>query len=474
MSADDLRRVAAKWLREENGTWAILAPVGWNDGGARAAAGAGEMRLEMRTLGNGVRVVTREDPRLPLVAISVVAGGGQLAEEPGKSGLATLASQLLTRGTSEHTAAELAERLERRGVAMSAFSGRNTYGLELSGLASETGLMLETAAECWRKATFPEDETAKARELQAAGIRNSLEKPTTHASRMVLEAFFAGHPFHCPPTGDLADVEGLTREDAEGYHRRLTAGKNVVVAVFGDVKADEVAAEVERLWGDLEAGETPAFPALPPPPEGGLRVEKTLPYTQTVAIRAWPGLATLDPREQAAALLADSLSGLSSDLFIEVRDKRGLAYYTGASQFQGPVGGLFQVYAGTTEAGLEEVERQMGLQTDRLASEGLRKDEFDRGVAQLLADDAQAAQLNATLARECAIDELQGLGYRHALETVEHLKAVTPEFVRETAAALFDAAHEVTAVVHSGRVAGAPEADEDGGGDDEDGGGDEE
>ena len=461
VTADDLRRVAAKWLRPDNGTWAILAPDGWTDRAARPAAGADEMRLEMRTLANGLRLVTREDPRLPLVAVAVVAGGGQLAEDPGKSGLATLASQLLTRGTADHSAAELAELLERRGVSLTAFSGRNTYGIELAGLAADTSLILETAAECWRRPSFPGDETAKARDIQAAGIRNSLEKPTTHASRMVLEAFFGGHPFHCPPTGDLADVEALTREDAAAYHGRLSGARNVVVAVFGDIRSDEIAAEVERLWGDLPAGEPPAFPALPPPPEGGLRLEKTLPYAQTVVIRAWPGLATLDPRELSASLLADSLSGLSSDLFIEVRDKRGLAYYTGASQFQGPVGGLFQVYAGTTEDGFPEVERQIGLQTDRLRADGLRADEFDRGVAQLLADDAQAAQLNPTLARECAIDELQGLGYRHALRTAERLKAVTLEAVRDTAAALFDPAHEVTAIVHSSRSAVGVEEEED-------------
>ena len=462
VTADDLRRVAAKWLREDNGTWTILAPEGWSDGSGKAAEGGAAMNLSMKTLGNGLRVVVREDPRLPLVALAVVAGGGQLAEPAGKSGVATLAAQLLTRGTEERSAAELASDLETRGVTMAPYSGRNTYGLELSGLASEWPLMLGTATECWRKSVFPEDEFQKARELQAAGIRNSLEKPATHASRMVLEAFFKGHPFHCPPSGDLGEVEALARDDAAAYHRGLLAAENIVIAVFGDVKADEVVADVEAAWGDLERGKAPVFPALPPPPEGDGRLEKTLPFTQTVVIRAWPGLATLDPREPAAAVLADSLSGLSSDLFIEVRDKRGLAYYTGASQFMGPVGGLFQIYAGTTEEGLGEVETQIRAQVERLRTEGLRTDELDRGIAQLLADDAQAAQLNGPLARECAVDELQGLGYRHILETAEHLKAVTPEFVKGTAEALFDDAHAVTAVVHSGKGAGGEAEEEEG------------
>ena len=110
----------------------------------------------------------------------------------------------------------------------------------------------------------------------------------------------------------------------------------------------------------------------------------------------------------------------------------------------------------------EQKQQEIRAQVERLRTEGLRTDELDRGIAQLLADDAQAAQLNGPLARECAVDELQGLGYRHILETAEHLKAVTPDFVRETAEGLFDAAHAVPAVVHSGKggTGGAEEEEE--------------
>ena len=143
----------------------------------------------------------------------------------------------------------------------------------------------------------------------------------------------------------------------------------------------------------------------------------------------------------------DALTGLSSDLFIEVRDKRGLAYYTGATHFTGPVGGLFQIYAGTTEDGRAEVETQISAQADRFRQVGPRQDELDRAVEQLLADLARSRQNNASLAQQCALDELLGLGYRHSLETADRLRQLSTETVRAAAESIFSAPGDVTAVV---------------------------
>jgi len=213
------------------------------------------------------------------------------------------------------------------------------------------------------------------------------------------------------------------------------------------VKADQVAAQVEKHFQALPGISVPKWPVLPPPPQKPVRADKRLPFKQTVLVRAWTGVAAGDPRADAVSVLMDALSGLSSDLFIEVRDKRGLAYYTGATHFTGPVGGLFQIYAGTTEEGRAEVETQIAAQAERLRRDGPRADEFARAIEQLLAEQARARQNNGGLAQQCAIDELLGLGYLHAIETAERLKRLTPEAVRSAAASLFAPDSNATAVV---------------------------
>ena len=442
----DLNRVAQKYLRPENGSWAILAPTSDQKPAVRRDEAAA-LKIQPRTLANGLRLLVLEDPRLPLAHVAAVMGGGLLAEAEGQAGISQLAAELLTRGTARHTAAELAELLETRAVDLATFSGRNSYGLSASGLSEDLPLMLDTVAECLLESRFPDDEIEKQRALQLAAIRRELERPMTHAQQMVRDAFFPGHPYRFSPLGDPATVAAATRAAIQTHHRKLLGPSNLVLAVFGDVKTEQVAQQVEKAFAALPSAPAPEWPALPPPPAAPVRIEKRLPFKQTVLVRAWPGIATGDPREDAISVLLDALSGLSSDFFIEVRDKRGLAYYAGATQFIGPVGGLFQIYAGTTEEGRAEVETQIGLQTDRLRSTGLRPEEFARAIEQLLAEIARSRQNLAGLAQQCALDELLGLGHLHSFEAADRLKRLAPEAVRAAAESLFAAPGDALATV---------------------------
>ena len=451
VTPEDLARVARKYLRPENGSWAILAPQ--NEAAAAPARGAAaDLNVREHVFPSGLRLVVREDSRLPMAYVAAVLGGGLLAEPEGQAGISQLASDLLTRGTSRHSAAELAELLESRAISLSSFSGRNSYGLSAAGLSEDLPLALETVAECLLDPQFPESELEKQRAIQLAAIRRELERPMTYAQQMVREAFFPGHPYRFSVQGEADTVAALSRADVQAHHRKLLGASNLVLAVFGDVKMESVVAEIEKAFAALPAISAPRWPALPPAPKDPGRAEKRLPFKQTVLVRAWPGIAAGDPREDAVSVLMDALSGLSSDLFIEVRDKRGLAYYAGATHFSGPVGGLFMIYAGTTEEGCAEVETQIQTQVDRLRADGLRPEEFTRAIEQLRAGIARARQDNGGLAQQCALDELLGLGFLHALETDQRLQHLSPEAVRAAADSIFAATGDVVAVVLPGEA----------------------
>ncbi len=446
VTPEDLARVARKYLRTENGSWAILAPE--SEAAAAVEPGkAAKLNLQMFTLTNGLRLIVREDSRLPMAYISAVAGGGLLSEQASQAGITQLMSDLLTRGSSTHTAAELAELLEARAISLSAFSGRNSFGLSAAGLSEDLPLMMKTVAECLIDSQFPADELEKQQVLQLAAISRALEKPMTHAQQLVRDAFFAGHPYQFSPKGTPETVATLTRVDLQAHHQRLLNASNLVLAVFGDVNAEKIRALVEKDFAALPSSPAPEWPVLPPFPTEPLRLEKRLPFKQTVLVRAWPGIPLGDDREDALSVLMDALSGLSSDLFIEVRDKRGLAYYTGATHFSGPVGGLFEIYAGTTEEGLPEVEAQIEIQVDRLEQDGLREEEFSRAIEQLLADLARSRQNNGSFAQQCALDEILGLGYLHSIETADRLKQLDGETIRAAAKSIFSLPGDITAVV---------------------------
>ena len=470
VTPEDLTRVARKYLDLDKATWVLLVPekTAADEADASAAeASEAKIDLTLKTLANGVRVVLRPMPRLPVVSVAAVIGGGQLAEPEGQAGIAKLASAMLTRGTSKTGAMELAARLEQKGASLAVFSGRNTYGMTGGCLSDDLPMMLDSMAECLLDAQFPADELEKLRDIQLASLRRAQEKPMFHAQDLVNKALFKGHPLQYSSMGTEESIPTLDSEKAAAFHHRLLSRTNLVLSIFGDFDVDATVAQLETLFADVPDLPAPVQPPLPPPPAEPVTLTKRMPFLQTVIYQAWPGLSIPDSREVAADVLSDALTGLSSDLFIEVRDKRGLAYYVGATQFHTPVGGVFAIYSGTTENGAPAVLEQIAQQTARLSSAGPRTDEFERAKVQLLADDARALQSYGSLAQECATDELLGLGCRHFLDRAPELGTMTTEDVARAASSIFEAHPSVTAIVLPEEGAAAEKSTD--GSDDDDG-----
>ena len=462
VTPEDLRRVAEKYLTRENGTWVILAPAGSGKVEVRGEEAKGPGAAKLHRLENGVRVVVLENDRLPLVYMAAYLGGGQLGEREGEEGSAKLTASLLTRGTKRHGTMELAELLERKGISLSGTSGRNTYGLNGMALASEWETLAEALGECLTEATFPEEETAAQIARQRAGLRQENERPMARASQLMRDAWFWGHPYRWSLFGREKSLDAMGRETVAEYHARHLKGGNLVVAVFGAVEEQAVVAKLSDVLGGVEAGAAPEWPTLPEGPKGMVRAQDAAPFQQTVFLRSMRGLRTGDSRDTALGVVLDALSGMSSDLFAEVRDKRGLAYYTGATQSCGPVGGLILVYAGTTEAGVGEVERLVEAERERLWKEGPREDEIARAVEQQLVDLARMRQDGASVAQSCALDELLGLGHEYTLKAAERLKALEPAAVRKVAAELLGAEDSLTVILHAAAGAGDAEDGEEG------------
>jgi zinc protease len=193
-----------------------------------------------------------------------------------------------------------------------------------------------------------------------------------------------------------------------------------------------------------------AAPDLPPQGAGAelpRRVSAREPREQAIVLLGYPGIPLNDERMEALSLLARTLSGMSSDLGIEIREKRGLVYYVGAFNQPGLHPGLFALYAGTREDAAGEVERLMREQVDRIVREGPRDEEWQRAREQAIAANDMAMQSNAEMAQICALNELYGLGYAYALEVPARLNALTREQLREAAASVLDARKEAVSVV---------------------------
>lgn len=447
ITPDRLREVAARYLTPENRTLAVLAPETETSTVGAAADLAENLNLQRMELSNGVPLIVREDRRLPFVYVTAAFTGGLLAENATNNGAFALLSEMLTRGTATRSAEALAQEVESLGAGLSSFSGRSSFGLQGYALSSDARHLVEMLADCLLNPTFPTDEMEKQRALQLAGLRQQREQPMYVAQQALRNALFPNHPYRWDAGGSEETVKGLTTDTLRALHDQYVSRSNMALSIFGDISAEEARALAETYLSGLPEGSGRVTHVDAAPPTLPVRAEQREPREQAILLMGYPGFGVRDLRNDALSVLQKALSGLSSDLGIEIREKRGLVYFVGAFSLVALDPGFFAFYAGTRDDALVEVEKLINEQAARLAREGLREEEFRRAVEQLLAAQDMSLQNNSDLAMGCAINELYGLGYRYTLEQRERLQHLTPADVQRVAAQLLQADRQAVSVV---------------------------
>jgi len=341
----------------------------------------------------------------------------------------------------------VAEEIEAAGAYMAPFCGFNSFGIQLRCLSSDLDRFLNLAVECLVEPAIAPAEIDKEREAQRAAIEAERERPMYLAQEQLRFELFPGHPYRLHPLGTPESLARLDRGRIVAHLRKLAVAGNVAAAVFGDVSAEQVRDEAENLLARLPEGRRPSLPGLTATPSLPARVERREPREQAVVLAGFPGVALTDPRADSLSILHYALSGLSSDLADEVREKRGLAYYVGAYNQVGVEPGAFVFYAGTREDAVPEVLSSYEKEIERLTKNGLRAEEIERARNQIVADFEMQTQENLALALNCALDELYGLGYAHTLQTRERFSRLTAEDIRAAAASVLSTNRMAVSVV---------------------------
>lgn len=435
VDADALRRVARNYLTAEKETLVILSPSA-PEAATIESKSVSHPPASLHVLKNGIRILVRKDSKAPFVYFCAALRGGLLSETPTHNGITRLTSTLLTRGTSDYTAKDIADTIESHGGAIFSFSGRNSFGLRAKCLHQDADLFARLIRSCLFSPSFPQEEINKAKTIQIANQKAQRERPLYLAREQLRKNLFAGHPYAMDPLGQASSVTPLTRADIRRHATAHIVSQNLVIAIFGDITHSDAIKLGQRYFGDH-----PNTPFRPPrvalaKPTLPHRQILRVPKKQAIVLSGFPGVAITDPRHDALSLLSRSLSGLSSDLSVRVREKQGLVYFAGAYSQSGPHPGAFVLYAGTTEAGVQPVEDAFADELVRIRTTGLRPEELAREKKQMIAAHQMGLQDNLGIAMTCCLNELYGLDHNHLFKTPERLRKVTAEDVRAAAALL--------------------------------------
>jgi zinc protease len=447
VSHADVQRVAREYLTAENRTLYALLPDGAAPRRKMEIETSADHAIQKIELPDGLRLLVKEDHRLPFVEFRAVFQGGVLAETAENNGATMLLAKMLLKGTKTRSAEKIATEIESVGGSIDSYGGNNSYGVNAEVLSSDFATGLDLVADVLLNPTFPAHELEREREVQIAGIHARKDDLLRSASFAMRQALFGNTGYGLDSLGMEDTVKKISAAGLKAFYQRLTAPNNCVLAIYGDVKTADVKAAVEKAFANWKLV-GPAVPAgrgamgtSRPTLNSPKRVEETRDKKQAVLIIGFPGTTMHDDDRYPLELIQESCSDLGSRLFLRIRDQLGLAYYVGAQNFVGLVPGYFAFYTGTEPSKAGQVETELLKEAELLRTEGLTAEELKRSKAKIIGQKKIARQELGHLASMTALDELYGLGYRrtelddakYEAVTLEQIKAAAQKYLKPEA-----------------------------------------
>lgn len=336
-------------------------------------------QVHQHTLSNGLVLLAERMEHVRSAALNFLVPAGCAFDPPGKLGVASILAELLTRGAGDRDSRQLSLALDNLGVDRDESVGALNLRLWGSTLSRNIPAALDIYADIVRRPHLPADELEPAQALALQDIQGLEDAPQSKVMVELRRRYYP-HPLNQDRRGRAEDIEGLTIDDVTGQYRRLFRPNGAIMSVAGNIAWEPLKEQVERLFGDWPAGEEVALaPAAPSPRSEHLHKETQ----QTQIALAWPSVPVHHADYYAARAAASVLSGgMSSRLFTEVREKRGLCYSVHASHEAFKDRGTMIAYAGTRAERAQETLDVTVAELRRLA-DGVTADEIDRVKAGL-------------------------------------------------------------------------------------------
>jgi predicted Zn-dependent peptidase len=405
--------------------------------------------VEVTVLPNGLTVVSDRMESVETVSVGVWVGAGTRFEVPEVNGISHLLEHMAFKGTKRRTARAIAEEIEAVGGVLNAYTARELTAYYAKVLKEDAGLAVDIIADILQHATMDPEELTRERAVVLQEIGQANDTPDDIIFDYFQETAFPGQPLGRPVLGSAEVVESLSREALLGYMARNYGAARMVLAASGKLEH----ATLVQLAADAFLALPATAPEAPEPGRyvgGDFRTDREL--EQVHLTLGLDGLSFHDPDFYALQVYSTLLGGgMSSRLFQEVREKRGLVYtiHSFASSFGDS--GTFGIYAGTGE---NEVAELIPVVCDELrrAGETASEEEIARARAQLKASILMGLESTGARCEQLAHQMLVFGRPIPTSETIEKLEAVDKTAIARVAARLTASRPTIAALGPIGRL----------------------
>jgi len=396
-------------------------------------------------LPSGLRIVTEEIPTTRSVALGVWVGIGSRDETPAMSGASHFLEHLLFKGTHKRTAMQISAEIEAVGGETNAFTTKEYTCYYARVLDADLPLAVDVLCDAVADSLLEPADVETERGVILEEIAMHEDEPGDEVHDVFTEAVFGDHPLGRLISGTEQSITPMTRGQINGFYRRRYTAPNIVISAAGNLQHSAVVRLVRKALAGSPLDSAPAAPAQPRP--GNKRVRTQKPHTvvrnrdteQAHVVLGGVGIGRGDDRRFALGVLNNVLGGgMSSRLFQEIREKRGLAYsvYSYSSQYADA--GLVGVYAGCAPGKVEEVLDLIRAELEQVADKGLSAEEIARGKGMVKGSYVLGLEDTGSRMSRIAKSELLYGDLMSVDELLARVDAVTADDVNRVAAELLD------------------------------------
>jgi zinc protease len=419
VSADDIIRVLDKYIKGEYKALVALLPKN-------------SLNPYTFKLKNGLKCVVNKEPASPTFAFRIGFIGGVKEEAAGENGIFNVLSKMLLKGTKDKNAAKIAQEIDFLAGNVSAFSGKNTFGLSGRFLSKDIKEVFSLLKDLLTSTDLKKEELKKVKEEVFSEIRQRDDDPVGYTFMRFNEILFKGHPYSKDPKGIESDVESLKLSELEKVYKKFITPSNAVLAISGDVDEKKVEDLFQKMFSDW-SGEVSVLQNKPVLPVNGStqHIDKEIMQTHLVFGFLGPGVGNKD--RYAIEVMDSILSGMGGRIHKILREEKPYAYaLTFFNQMAFEAGGM-GIYIGTDKKLTEEVRKIVKAEIERIAKEGFTEKEVQDAKRYLIGTHYISMQANSAKATSMCLDTIYGLGPGYFKAWPKHIEAIKKEDVDRVA-----------------------------------------
>jgi len=375
----------------------------------------------------GIKLFYRQNKMTPTYTFHTYLKGGLTDETPSNNGFHNILASLLTKGYANIDEDTLKEDLENTSTSLSGFAGKNAYGLTMHGLTEKVEAMMAHFFGSLTESSFQEKTYERIKTLTLRSIENQKKDPIRNTFNEANKLMFGEHPYSLSMLGTQESVENLSASKIKGFHDNKLGSKELLFTYCGDLELTELLDILGPHFDKLDDRKEEKFNHKPISPQSEEQSYIELSREQTHIFIGFPTKEIKAKENLYLKMLSAHLSGQSSKLFVEVRDKQGLCYTAQPVHFMGLEGGYWGIYIACgndkTNRAIEAIE---AILNEAMAS-GLTLKEFKTIKKNIDGQALLNIQTNDDFANLYSIPLLQGFGIDHFHKTNLEIKNLAHE-----------------------------------------------